>query len=150
MRIHPITISDAKSYLSILNRTSEEDRYCRFFHIVNYFDLNSVKSFVELAPDTLGFIAEDETKALGAVHAFGISQDVAEIAIIVANDARRQHVAYKLTSRMIQALHGHNCNSVRAYSLFGNNAFAKLAKSVDMVSIGQASEMMTWSLKIAA
>ena len=104
MQIRPIKPTDTEHYRSILERTSLEDRYCRFFHAVDHFDPAEISRFVELPPDAVGFIAEENGRALGVVHAFMVERDTAELAIIVAADARRRGVGFALTSRVITAL----------------------------------------------
>ena len=70
MHIRPIKPTDTEHYRSILERTSPEDRSCRFFHAVDHFDQAEIRRFVELPPDAVGFIAEENGRALGVVHAF--------------------------------------------------------------------------------
>jgi len=149
VKIRPILPSDAESYRSVLARTSEEDRYCRFFHVVNHFDTSDVTRFVDPGPDTIGFIAEDETTALGVAHAFFLSQDSAEIAVVVACDARRRGVGRALLEHLIDEFRARNCYQVTAYALCGNNAFSHLARSVGMTPLGPPSDMMTWTLAVA-
>lgn len=149
--VRSVNADDAGAYHSILERTSEEDRYCRFFHIVNHFDLNEIKRFVEPRGDTVGFIAEDESGPLGVAHAFFISSDAAEIAIVVASDVRCRHVGHQLLERLIEALVERRCKNVRAFSLSHNNAFAHLARSVGMTPVGPPVDMMTtWALAVSA
>jgi hypothetical protein len=68
--IRPIASSDSESYRSILLRTTPEDLYCRFFHVVDHIEECDIAPFVEPRVDTIGFIAEDGTKPLGVAHAF--------------------------------------------------------------------------------
>lgn len=149
--IRPIAPTDSDSYRSILERTTAEDLYCRFFHVVDAEELADVKPFVEPRPDTIGFIAEDGTKALGAAHAF-FSRNLteAEIAIVVARDARRCDVGHALLQRLIDELRARDCRVVCAYSLSGNSAFSHLARSVGMRPIGPPSDVMTWTLAATA
>jgi len=150
MIIRPITEQDADAYLNILERTSEEDRYCRFFHVINHFDLDSIGEFIHMTPDTLGFIAENQNQAFGVIHAFGILDDTPEIAIVVANNVRRQHIGHALLDRMLQELWRRDVASVTAYSLSGNNALSKLVQSFGMVPIGPPNQMMTWRITVPA
>src|ERR1035441_9538425 len=69
VRIRAIVPSDADNYRSILQRTSAEDRYCRFFHVVDHFDDAAVDSYVKASPDTIGLIAEKHGQPLGVAHA---------------------------------------------------------------------------------
>jgi GNAT superfamily N-acetyltransferase len=150
-RIRPIAPSDSASYRSILARTTAEDLYCRFFHVVDQDELNDVQPFVEPRPDTIGFIAEDGAKALGVAHAFfSPNYAEAEIAIVVARDARRCDVGHALLERLIDELRARNCSVVSAYSLSGNSAFSHLARSVGMRPIGPPSDVMTWTLAASA
>jgi GNAT superfamily N-acetyltransferase len=149
--IRPIAPTDSDSYRSILERTTPEDLYCRFFHVVDTEELSNVKPFVEQRPDTIGFIAEDGTKALGAAHAFfSPNCTEAEIAIVVARDARRCDVGHALLERLIDELRVRKCRVVSAYSLSGNSAFSHLARSVGMRPIGPPSDVMTWMLAASA
>jgi hypothetical protein len=149
--IRPIVPTDSDSYRSILARTTAEDLYCRFFHVVDSAELSNVTPFVEPRLDTIGFIAEDGTKALGAAHAF-FSPNLAEaeIAIVVARDARRCDVGHALLRRLIDELRTRQCRVVSAYSLSGNSAFSHLARSVGMRPIGPPSDVMTWTLAASA
>ncbi len=158
--IRPIEPRDVEAYRSVLERTSEEDRYCRFFHAVNHFELSDVRPFVEPCADMIGFIAEDGRTALGAAHAFYVAPPIAappsaalasaEIAIVVASDARHLGVGRALLEHLIRVLRARHCTNVTAFSLNGNNAFSHLARSVGMVPIGPPAEMMTWSLTAAS
>jgi GNAT superfamily N-acetyltransferase len=149
-RIRPIAATDSDSYRSILERTTPEDLYCRFFHVVDQSELANVKPFVEPSPDTIGFIAVDGTKALGAAHAFfSPNRAEAEIAIVVARDARRCDVGHALLQRLIDELRTRKCR-VSAYSLSGNSAFSHLARSVGMRPTGPPSDVMTWTLAASA
>src|SRR5450631_4660990 len=84
VRIRPIAASDAAAYVSILERTTPEDRYCRFFHVVNHFSRNEISRFVEPQTDTIAFIAEENSQPLGVAHLFFSSPASAELAIVVA------------------------------------------------------------------
>ncbi len=150
-QIRPIAPTDSDSYRSILERTTPEDLYCRFFHVVDQAELDDVKPFVELRPDTIGFIAEYESKPLGVAHAFlSPNRAEAEIAIVVARDARRCDVGHALLERLIDELRARKCRVVSAYSLSGNSAFSHLARSVGMRPIGPPSDVMTWTLAASA
>jgi GNAT superfamily N-acetyltransferase len=148
--IRAIASSDSESYRSILLRTTPEDLYCRFFHVVDHIEQCDVKPFVEPRADTIGFIAEDGTNPLGAAHAF-FSPNLAEaeIAVVVARDARRCDVGHALLERLIDELRARKCRAVCAYSLSGNSAFSHLARSVGMRPTGPPSDVMTWTLPAA-
>jgi GNAT superfamily N-acetyltransferase len=149
--IRPVGVTDADAYRDVLDRTSEEDRYCRFFHVVNHFDLSEIKRFVEPRSDTVGFIAEDGSTALGVAHAFFTADTSAEIAIVVAADARCRGVGRALLERLIDVLIERGHSDVRAFSLSGNNAFGHLARAVGMTPVGSAGDMMTtWALAAPA
>ena len=57
MLVRSIEPSDEEAYRAILESTSAEDRYCRFFHLVDHFDPDEVHRFVETRPDMIGMIA---------------------------------------------------------------------------------------------
>jgi GNAT superfamily N-acetyltransferase len=132
MHVRAMAPTDGENYRSILERTSDEDRYCRFFHVVDHFDPEFVEQYVVARPDILGFIAEEDGKPLGAAHAVGIDERSAELAIIVAQDARRRGVARALLTRLIAELPAHGYKELIAYALRENRAFSGLAKTVGM------------------
>ncbi len=145
MQIRPIKPSDTEHYRSILERTSPEDRFCRFFHAVDHFDQAEIRRFVELPADAVGFIAEENGRALGVVHAFMVGRDTAELAIIVAADARRKGVGLALTKRVIAALRARGCCRIIAYALPANFPFASLARAAGLRSDGALVDAVTWS-----
>jgi GNAT superfamily N-acetyltransferase len=150
-RIRPIAPTDSDSYRNILERTTAEDLYCRFFHVVDQAELSDVKPFVESRPDTIGFIAEDGSIPLGVAHAFlSPNRAEAEIAVVVARDARRCDVGHALLERLFDELRARKCRVVSAYSLSGNSAFSHLARSVGMRPTGPPSDVMTWTLAASA
>jgi len=135
MNIRPIDPSDGAKYRSILERTSSEDRYCRFFHHVDHFSEEFVDRYVTAQPDVLGFIAlDDDGTPLGAAHAIRLENEPrkAELAIVVAQDARRRGVARALLNRLIDALGEWDCDSLIAYALRENRVFTRLARSAGM------------------
>jgi GNAT superfamily N-acetyltransferase len=145
MHIRPIKPTDTEHYRSVLERTSLEDRYCRFFHAVDHFAPAEIRRFVELPPDAVGFIAEENGRALGVAHAFMVERNTAELAIIVAADARRRGVGFALTSRVIAALRARGCRRIIAYALRANFAFANLARAAGLASDGALVDAVTWS-----
>jgi GNAT superfamily N-acetyltransferase len=155
MHIRCITPSDANAYRSILTRTTEEDRYCRFFHVVNHFDLSDIARYVDVRDDTFGYIAEEPdgvgevVAPLGVAHAFATEPGHAEIAIVVAGDARRRGVGRELLARLIGELRRRNCKHVTAFSLSGNHGFASLARSVGMHPVDSAP-IVRWELPFEA
>ncbi len=150
MNIRSITASDARVYQDILERTSEEDRYCRFLHVVNHFNLRDVARFVEPRPDTVGFIAIDphSRRGLGVVHAFFLPDDAAELAIVVAQDARRRGVGLALLDRLIAELHRRGCRKLMACAFAHNSGFAHLAKTIGMQPDGSLDETKVWSMAL--
>jgi GNAT superfamily N-acetyltransferase len=150
MIIRSINAGDANAYRSILSRTTEEDRYCRFFHIVNHFDLPDINRFVEERPDMIGFIAEQPRtpgaamEPLGVVHAFFGGPEGAEIAIVVASDARRQGVGRALLERLLDELRRRGCGEVMALALTSNTPFGVLARSIGMHARDEHSGVATW------
>ena len=144
--VRAIVPSDADNYRSILQRTSAEDRCCRFFHAVDHFDDDAVGRYVQASPDVLGLIAEQHSRPLGVAHAFFIDEVCAEIAMVVANDARRVGVGRLLFDRLIAALRQRRRTSVVAYALVQNGAFSNLARSVGMRPEPFDGEIVTWTL----
>jgi GNAT superfamily N-acetyltransferase len=149
VRIRAIVPSDADNYRSILQRTSAEDRYCRFFHVVDHFDDAAVDSYVKASPDTIGLIAEKHGKPLGVAHAFFIDEGCAETAFVVANDARHLGVGRLLFERLIAALQQRPCTSVIAYALAQNGPFSNLARSFGMRPGAADGGIVTWTLSLA-
>jgi acetyltransferase len=151
MNVRPIEPSDAAGYESILARTSPQDRYCRFFHVVDHFSPAEVDRFVNLHSDMIGFIAtEEDGAALGTVHGFLSNGDSAEFAIVVAQDARRRGVGKALFARLISELRARGYRHLIGYALAENHALANLAKAVGMHSPGVEATVRTWSLDDAA
>jgi GNAT superfamily N-acetyltransferase len=148
LKIRPIAFGDADSYRSILERTSEEDRYCRFFHVVNHFDLSDIRRFVEPRLDTIGLIAEEDGVPYGVAHAFFLSDHSAEIAIVVAGDVRRHGVGHALLERLLGELRSRQFTEVIAMALSVNSSFAHLAASVGMTPSGPLDGMTTWTLSV--
>ena len=149
VRIRAIVPSDADNYRSILQRTSAEDRYCRFFHVVDHFDDAAVDSYVKASPDTIGLIAEKHGQPLGVAHAFFIDEGCAETAFVVANDARHLGVGRLLFERLIVALQQRPCTSVIAYALAQNGPFSNLARSFGMRPRSDDGGIVTWTLSLA-
>jgi len=69
MNIRLIGPHDEAAYRSILERTSDDDRYDRFFHLVDALNPADVRRFIEPRPDMIGTIAFENGAALGAAHA---------------------------------------------------------------------------------
>ena len=150
LHIRSIQAADERLYRSILDRTSEEDRYCRFLHVVNHFDPVEIRRFVEPAPDLVGFIAIEGDEALGAAHACFLADGSAELAIIVARDARHHGIAYALVRRVIDALAERGCCRMIAYALFENYAMTALALSLGMTADGVDASVTLWTLEMHA
>jgi len=147
MNVRPIQPSDTALYESILERTTSEDRYCRFFHVVDHFSEDEVHRFVDVGPDMIGFIAIGENgSSLGAAHASLLDAQTAELAIVVARDARRRGVGKALFGRLILELQARGYRHLVAYALAENHALTNLAKAVGMHSQGVEASVRTWSL----
>jgi GNAT superfamily N-acetyltransferase len=149
VNVRAIVPSDADNYRGILQRTSAEDRCCRFFHAVDHFDDDAIDRYVKASPDAIGLIAEQHGRTIGVAHAFFIDEGRAEIAMIVANDARRLGVGRLLFDRLIAALQQRRCTSVIAYALAENGAFSNLARSVGMQPGSSDGGIVTWTLSRA-
>ena len=150
MQVRPIAVTDGQRYRDILERTSEEDRYCRFFHVVDHFTPEFVERYVVERPDMIGFIAEDESGPLGTAHAISLEDGTAELAIIVAQDARHKGTGHALLARVIEALREAGCESLIAYALSENAAFAHLARAAGMVAQATLDgSVVTWKLALS-
>jgi RimJ/RimL family protein N-acetyltransferase len=147
MDVRTIHSGDYEHYRSILARTTEEDRYCRFFHLVDHFDPHEVRRFVEPQTDRIGLIAVEGKSALGAAHAFFLPESTAELAIVVAGDARRRGVGTALFSRLITGLRHRGYRHVIAYALEENHALGALARRVGMHSEGLESGVIAWAIE---
>lgn len=144
MQIRAITENDADLCLSVVNQTTEEDRYCRFFHCVQEFDNESVQQFLLTNESDICLIAHDENIGYGIVQGF-ITNNIAEVAIIVAKSARRHNVGHELMVAIIDEVHARGCHTIEANTLGDNAAFRHLARSVGMKSSPPASQVV-WTL----
>jgi len=151
MRVRAIAPADGDNYRSILERTTDEDRYCRFFHAVDHFAPEFIERYVERRPDMIGFIAEENGVPLGAAHGVRIDERTAELAIVVARDVRRRGVAKALMARLFDELANLGYTSAVGYSLRANVPFVHLAKSIGMRA-GPADDglVVTWRQSLTA
>jgi GNAT superfamily N-acetyltransferase len=149
VNVRAIVPSDADNYRGILQRTSAEDRCCRFFHVVDHFDDDAIDRYVKASDDAIGLIAERHGRPLGVAHAFFIDEGRAEFAMIVASDARRLGVGRVLFDRIMAALQQRRCTSVIAYALAENGAFSNLARSVGMQPGSSDGGIVAWTLSPA-
>ncbi|GAC1590747.1 MAG: hypothetical protein NVS3B28_17980 [Candidatus Velthaea sp.] len=145
--VRPIQPSDEDAYRSILERTTGEDRYCRFFHVVDHFDAAEVHRYVETRSDTIGFIALDDGIPLGAAHGIAIDEHTAELAIVVAHDARRRGVGFALISALTAEIRRRGTHALVAISLAHNTAFAKLAKATGLTVERSDGLTLYWKLE---
>ena len=150
MTVRAIRASDEAAYLDILARTSDDDRYYRFFRAVDHFDHADVARFVEPIPGVVGMIASDRTRGLGVANAF-ISGSTAEIALVVAADAQRQGVGRRLIGGILEELQARRVATVTAVSLWENLGFASLARSFGMVANHAPGDgsVIHWTLRLA-
>ena len=128
MLVRPIEPTDEDAYRAILEATSAEDRYCRFFHRVDHFDPEEVHRFVETRDDMLGVIALDGKVPLGAAHAALLDADTAELAIVVASEARHLGVGTACLDALIARLKARGFRRLIACALRENHPFEHLAK----------------------
>lgn len=146
MNVRLIAPSDYEDYAKLLESTSDEDRYCRFFHVVKTFDPREIHRFVDAQPDVIGVIAENHLQKLGVAHGFLLGDGAAEIAVLVSANARRQGVGFALVTKLIDELRARGCNRITAYSLAENRAFANLARAAGMLPSSVAGGTVTWAL----
>ncbi len=128
MLVRPIAPSDEEAYRTILESTTAEDRYCRFFHLVDHFDPEEVHRFVEDRADTIGVIAFDTTVPLGAAHAVLLDEESAELAIVVARGTRHVGVGTALLDALIERVKARGLRRLVACALRENHAFVHLAR----------------------
>jgi GNAT superfamily N-acetyltransferase len=132
MDVRLIRATDLTNYLTILERTSEEDRYHRFHHVVDAFDPAALRRFVEDRPDMLGVIAFENGEPLGAAHAALIDERCAELAIVVSKDARRRGVGRALALALVFELEKRGYSRFVAHALRDNVGFTHLARSLGL------------------
>src|ERR1700682_4300346 len=128
MLVRSIEPSDEDAYRAILEATSAEDRYCRFFYAVDHFDPDEVRRFVETRDDTIGVIAFDGAQPLGAAHAVTLDAVSAELAIVVARGVRHDGVGTALLEGLIARLKARGFQRLTACALRENHPFEHLAK----------------------
>jgi GNAT superfamily N-acetyltransferase len=150
MIVRHIAPSDYEDYARLLESTSDEDRFCRFFHVVKSFDPREVHRFVDDRPDVVGLIAENHLQKLGVAHGFLLPGEAAEIAVLVAANARRRGVGAALLTQLIPELRERGCRKILAYSLNENHAFANLARAAGMRPHSVEGGTVTWAAHSAA
>jgi RimJ/RimL family protein N-acetyltransferase len=128
MLVRPIAPTDEDAYRTILESTTAEDRFCRFFHLVDHFDPEEVQRFVEDRDDTIGVIAFQGTVPLGAAHAVLLDEESAELAIVVARPTRRAGVGTALLDALIARVKARGLRRVVACALRENLPFVHLAR----------------------
>lgn len=149
MHVRRIVPSDRENYRSILDDTTAEDRYCRFFHAVDHFEPSFIDQYVDDRPGVIGFIAFDG-EPLGAAHAIAVDQKRAELAVIVARRGRRRGIARALLERVAQDAAQHGYEWLVGYALRENAAFSALAKAMDMKPDPMSDGLtVTWRLRLA-
>jgi len=150
MLVRSIEPSDEESYRAILKSTSAEDRYCRFFHLVDHFDPDEVHRFVATRPDMIGMIAHEGDVPLGAAHAALLDDQTAELAIVVASGARHQGVGSALLDALIARLKTRGYRRLLACALRENHAFEHLAKHAGFHVEQAEGATFRWVLALAA
>jgi RimJ/RimL family protein N-acetyltransferase len=129
MLVRDIAPPDEDAYRAILEDTSKEDRYCRFFHLVDHFDPEEVHRFVETRSDMIGMIAFEGDVPLGTAHAALLDDESAELAIVVARAARRRGVGTALIDALTARLRKLGFRRLIACALRENRPLEKLAKN---------------------
>jgi len=132
MIVRPIVAGDEDAYRAILEDTTAEDRYCRFFHLVDHFDPDELHRFVEPRSDTIGMIAFDGDTPLGTAHAILLDESAteAELAIVVARSARRSGVGTALIEALVARLRERGVRRVIACALRENRPLENLARRI--------------------
>ena len=144
LTVRPLRPSDADKYRSILESTSSEDRYARFFTFVEELTPQFIEPFVSANPDVIGLIAEDRRRPLGAVHAFLQGAGEAELGIVVAGPAQGRGVGRAMTQRLLEELEARRCRVLVARALNSNDRFARLAASIGMSPVAHEGGVTTW------
>jgi GNAT superfamily N-acetyltransferase len=146
MIVRAIVPGDEDAYRTILERTSSEDRYCRFFHHVDHFDPAEVHRFVEERDDMVGVIAEEDGVPLGAAHAAFLDETTAELGIVVSQEARKRGVGVALLGGLIAHLKVSGFSRMAAVSLRGNHGFEALARRAGFTAERADGEALWWML----
>jgi RimJ/RimL family protein N-acetyltransferase len=149
MLVRAIVPSDEDAYRAILDDTSKEDRYCRFFHLVDHFDPDEVHRFVETRPDMIGMIAFDGETPLGTAHAALMDGASAELAIVVARAARRRGVGTALIGALTARLRDLGFRRLIACALRENRPLEKLAKNTGFHVELADGPALRWVLALA-
>lgn len=150
MLVRPIEPSDEDAYRAILEATSAEDRYCRFFHLVDHFDPEEVHRYVETRDDMIGVIALDGAVPMGAAHAALLDAETAELAIVVARDARRHGVGTACLDALIARLKARGFRRLIACALRENHPFEHLAKHAGFHVEESDGAALRWVLALTA
>lgn len=150
MLVRSIEPSDEDAYRAILETTSAEDRYCRFFHLVDHFDPAEVHRFVETRDDMLGTIAFDGDEPLGAAHAVLLDAESAELAIVVAAGARHRGVGAALLDALIARLRARGYRKLIACAMRENHPFDRLAKRAGFHVETADGATLRWALALPA
>ncbi len=150
MVVRSIAPSDEDSYRAILEATSAEDRYCRFFHVVDHFDSHEVHRFVETRPDMIGVIAHEDVVPMGAAHAALLDDESAELAIVVSRDARHLGVGTALLDALIAQLKERGFRRLIACALRENHPFEKLARHAGFHVEQSEGPALRWVLPLTA
>jgi GNAT superfamily N-acetyltransferase len=149
MLVRPIAPSDEASYRTILEATTAEDRYCRFFHAVDHLDPDEVHRFVEKRADLIGVIAHDGTVPLGAAHAALLDAETAELAIVVARDARHHGVGTALLNALIGQLTARGYRRLIACALRENHPLTHLVKHAGFAVERADGQALRWVLPLS-
>ena len=150
MLVRPIAPTDEGAYRAILESTTAEDRYCRFFHLVDHFDAEEVHRFVEDRDDTIGVIAFHGTEPLGAAHAVLLDAESAELAIVVARGTRHVGVGTALLDALIARAKARGLRRLVACALRENHPFEHLARHAGFVVDQADGAAWHWVLDLAA
>jgi GNAT superfamily N-acetyltransferase len=150
MVVRAIAPSDEASYRAILETTSAEDRYCRFFHAVDHLDPDEVHRFVETRDDMIGVIAHDGDAPLGAAHAALLDAETAELAIVVASGARNHGVGAALLDALIAALKKRGYRRLIACALRENHPLTTLVKHAGFAVERADGDALRWALPLTA
>ena len=148
MLVRPIAPTDEDAYRAILESTTAEDRYCRFFHRVDHFDAEEVHRFVEDRDDTIGVIAFEGPAPLGAAHAVVLDDETAELAIVVSSGARHDGVGTALLEALIARVRARGFRRLIACALRENHPFEQLARHAGFRVDEAAGAALHWVLPL--
>ncbi|MBV8221973.1 MAG: GNAT family N-acetyltransferase [Candidatus Eremiobacteraeota bacterium] len=149
LSIRHVASGDLKHVRHIFERTTSEDRYCRFFQFKDELDDAALLQFVDFGTGTVGLLAFDGATPVGMAHAWVDEFGAAELGVIVSGDVRRRGVGLMLIESLLDELRARAVQELFAYALGENAAFAALARRLGMTRQSVEDGVATFRLALA-